>query len=259
MIYLTISISMALRFNYDNDRMLIGNWLPGGGGEFMLRCLSMSKHMVLFGDTIEIRSQIANPGDYDLKLAVFSGQGKKTSEDKKWHKHFRTSNQWFAALGKINDDTKIEGQFTETLFSDAHLASREFYDQFWRPVACEVSNAGLGFGIKTHLLREMKGLMHILPMAKVAIGESSSNWQKKNENKIDMVYARLYDPLLQDIPSDINGARLHIDDMMSSDSLFLQQMESAYRSLKLDDYKQCRDHLREMRKIYLSWHLNIDL
>ena len=245
---------MDLRFNYNNDRILIGNWSPGAGGEFMLRCLSMSKHMVLMGDTAEIRSQISDPDDYDLKLKIFSRQGKKPGEKDRWHKHFINSNQWLAALGPNNDDTSIEGQFTEALFSDAHLASREFYDQFWRPVACEVSNSGLGFGIKTHLLREMKGLMHILPMAKVAISESSSIWQKKNENKIDMEYARLYDPLLQDIPSDINGARLHIDAMMSSDSLFLQQMENAYRILKLDDFKKCKDHLTRMRKIYLSWH-----
>lgn len=247
---------MPMRFNYENDRMLIGNWLPGAGGEFMLRCMSMSKHMILMAGPSEMRLQIDDPQDYDLKLRIFISQGPQPGEKERWHKHFINSNQWLAALGAYNDDTSIEGQFTETLFANAHLASKEFYDQFWRPIACEVSHAGLGFGIKTHLLREVEGLMHILPNAKIVVGERSDLWQKKNEGKIDIAYARLYDPLILPIPSNIDAVRLRIDDMLNNEADFISQLESAYRKLKFNDFRDCKDHIVKMRKTYLSWHLN---
>lgn len=252
---------MALRFNYDNDRMLIGNWSLGAGGEFLIRCLSMSKHMVLLGSTDQVKQQINDPSDYDFKVSIFRGQHRVPGLKDAWHKHFITSNQWLAALGMHNKEISVEGEFNERVFIDSHLACHEFYDRFWRPISCDVSHAGLGFGLKTHCIDEVLGLKNLMPNAKLMIAENSETWQRSRGRLNDevMFYLNLYAPVLSPIPDSFGGARLNVDDLMSSESSFMLEMEKAYRTLRLDDYKQCRDHLREMRKIYLSWHLNDDL
>lgn len=252
---------MALRFNYDNGRMLIANWSLGAGGEFLIRCISISKHMVLLGSTDQVRRQLNYPSDYDFKVSVFRGQHRIPGVKDEWHKHFIISNQWLAALGQHNPEISVEGQFNERVFVDSHLASREFYDRFWRPISCDVSHAGLGFGFKTHCLDEVLGLKNLMPNAKLLVAENSEIWQRSRGRLNDEVMfgLNLYAPVLGPMPPELGGVRVNVDDMMFNESSFMQQMETAYRMLSLDDFKQCRDHVREMRKIYLSWHVKDDL
>ena len=243
-----------MRFNWDNPHIIINHWLPLAGGEFVNRCLSMSSKMVIISSLEDIRRQIDDLSDYDLKLDIFKCYQPKN--DGWWHDVFLDSRQWLAMRPDANPSPENDGLFFENIWQDSHLTTREFYDRFWRPISCELSNRNIGMMMKTHRDVDVIGLQNLLPQSKVTTCISYNEWKDRciNMNKTPGTVLSAYDDN-DELPSDFPAFRFKIDDLMDDVVSFESQMQSAYKYLGLDDFRSAKSSLLEMRKIYLRWHL----
>ena len=243
-----------MRFNWDNPYVIINHWLPLAGGEFINRCLSMSSKMIMIAGIEDIKKQIEDPSDYAFKLDIFKRY--RPGNNVWWHDVFLDSRQWLAMRPDVNPSPEKDGLFFENIWQDSHLTTREFYDKFWRPIACEVSSKQLGIMMKTHRYVEVIGLQNLMPQCKVTTCLSYSSWKERciNMNKTPGLVLSAYDDS-DELPDDYPAFRFKIDDLMDDVVSFESQMQSAYKYLGLDDFRSAKSSLLEMRKIYLRWHL----
>lgn len=246
-----------MRYNWDNKNNIILHWYPAAGGEFISRCLSMSKRIIMISSLEQINAQLSKPADYGYKFKIFSGQS--PVQDLYWHKNFIDSRQWLAAWGEHDEDPQSEGMFAEGIFANAHQTNREFYDQFWRPISCIISNLDYGIVLKSHKVNEAEGMKHLMPTAKIVTIEDADMWTNKCLDKVsEKVHKVFYSGLgyqRSKIPETIKPIRLRFDEMISNHDSFMTQMDVCYMKLGFDDFNQCKDHLYQMWKIYRDWNL----
>lgn len=240
-------------FNWDNPNLIINYWLPCAGGEFINRCLSVSSKMIMLSNITGVKMQLMDTSNYYLKLHIFEQQEPKS--DRWWHKNFLASNLWLAVNPDLHTDTdKPEGILPERIFEDAHLANRLFYDKFWRPMACDISQRDLGIVLKAHTYTQIKGLKHLMPQARVTACLDYDNWQARC-TKMDKIGDKFVTYYQQNLPADFAAFRFNIDALIKDEVEFISQMQLAYKYLKFPDFEHAKSTLISMRKIYLRWHV----
>ena len=244
-----------MRFNWDNPRIIINHWLPLAGGEFINRCLSISSDMIMIAGIADIERQLIDLSDYDVKLDIFKRY--QPENNTWWHDRFLDSRQWLAMRADANPSPDVDGLFFENLWQDSHLTTREFYDRFWRSIACEVAEKDLGIVMKTHRFLDVKRLKNLMPQAKVTTCLSYADWKASciRMNKTPGTVLRAYGDH-DELPADYPAFRFQIDRMIRDELDFVSQMKNAYKHLKLPDFEQAKSTLIAMRKVYKRWHLD---
>jgi len=256
---------------------MIGQWQSMTCGQFITNCLSLSRTLVPICATRFIDQILDSDSDrsYEIKFDILSryrpigvrSQGiywhnLRDPDDPSQPMGFIDSNNWLALRPYIRSQINIGYPYgtdwQEQIWQDADAASRRYYDKFWRADAIRISNAGLGFVIKTHHVREAEGLRHLMPQAKSFCLTNFTKWQKiSRAAKTGLDRSWLTD---QDIAAYFaddhpmpSATPLHLDNAMDDENSFITQMEHVYHASGLRDFDRVRDYLLKYRKMYLRW------
>jgi hypothetical protein len=245
----------SMRFNWDNQRIIINHWLPCAAGEFINRCLSVSSKMIMIAGIDDIQRQLIDPSDHLFKLDIFRRY--QPEQNTWWHDRFLDSRQWLALRPDCRESPEQDGFFFEIMWQDSHMTNRNFYDRFWRPMACEISDRDLGIVMKSHRYVEVQGLKNLMPQAKVTTCLDYDDWKTKSirMHKVQHSVLQAYDTT-DELPDDYPAHRFQIDRMIKDETDFIAQMQLAYKTLHLPDFAAVKDTLVKMRKLYLMWHLD---
>ena len=260
-----------MRFNWKNSRLIIGYWPVLSGGEFIIRCLGMSKWMIPIASSTHVFEMMlqswaaldakdSHQRRYDI-IVSYAPTGKANNGDD-WHKNFLNSANWLDTDTTYLKETSgrkeygLTSWFSTPLWTDAHLASQEYFDRFWRDPSCAVSKSNMGFVVKTHAPSEVAGLHHLIPQSKIFSCSDYHDWQSWClDNKILKNNASAWQPLqYQRLTQD--SFIFSIDDLMWSDESFLIQMKSAFQFFDLDDFRKVKDHLVSLKSEYIRWNKN---
>jgi hypothetical protein len=238
------------------------------GGEFVIRCLGMSRYMVPIASANDVYAMIQQSWADDhqidsyqtrLNMIVAYAPDSTLALGGYWHDKFLNSTNWLDTdrlyLAETNGRPLhgLPSWFSTPLWIDAHHASKAYFDRFWRDPSCAVSHADLGLVIKTHQPSEIVGLLHLIPHAKVFSLENYDQWQNWCiNNKIpfsdrSMWQSPFYKPVDRSFKFDV-------DAMIWSDDNFLSQMSAAYSYFDLDDFDMVKDHLVQLKNSYLMWN-----
>jgi len=229
----------------------------------------MSKHMIPIANAADIQEMISQSltesnskniykRRYDIIISYAPDGNVKNGGD--WHKNFLNSANWLDTDRLFLQETSgrtIYGRpswFSTTLWTDANLASRGYFDRFWRNPSCKVSCSDLGLVIKTHVRSEVEGLLYLMPQAKIFSLDNYDNWKafcsksKVMPNKLSVWQSAEPYQVID------NSFVFNMDDLMWSDDAFLQQMQSAFEYFELDDFESVKDHLPALKAEYIRWN-----
>jgi hypothetical protein len=238
------------------------------GGEFIIRCLGLSRFIVPIAGASDVREMIFQKlndmTDYNRIYEIITSYAPsgKAHDGSDWHKNFLNSANWLDTDKLFLDETsgrKIYGRsswFSTTLWTDAHFASHEFYDRFWRVPACEISWKNLGLVIKTHVPSEVSGLKYLIPQAKIWCLDGYDEWKDWCEkNKVTHDNLQVWKSYEKYTPIP-DSYVFQVDDLIWSEKSFINQMEKAYDYFNLIDFNDVKEHIINLRLDYLKWNSN---
>jgi len=254
-----------MQFNWDNPRLSIGVWPQATGGQFLINCLSIScKIMPILGAVdiyrlLDLSNDTITKGYYDEKLEIML-RHRPGKLGPAWHQAggFMTSCNWLDLRPGNHFDYSIQDpkgtNFIQSQWNEARLDYREYFNQFWRKTAIDVSHSNVGFFNKAHCLSEAVGIKALIPQSKIFTVAGYSKWQDRMKIKLEQETSYLE----QDVKSDSfnNIFIFEVDSLMDDQDNFLSQMRKAWDYFDFGDNMHCMSALISYRQAYLKWHAN---
>jgi hypothetical protein len=246
-----------MEFNWDNQHLHAMLSPPYACGQWLINCLSHSKHLCPCAPTQSVERFISPDGmdaldKHELMLSHLPNKQKHDG----WHysSEFYDSIRWLhhhEGSGFNMEDGEEPG---ELLFQKVNAGMRDYIGQFWRQHAILVSNSNMGLMMKFHYSAEAAGFLALAPQAKIFSITNYESWQrifiKKSKSALPTVNhwkaKRDY---------ETQGFVFDIDLMIRDESAFLAAMHQAYRYINLDDYDQVMPLLKQYRSAYLRANL----
>ena len=244
-------------FNWNNKNLHVMLSPPYACGQWLINCLSYSKHLCPCVPTQSIEKLITPGGlSPEEKHGMLLSHLPNKDKDSGWHydSQFYDSIRWLhqhEGSGFTMEDGEEPG---ELLFQKVTPGMRDYIDQFWRQHARLVSHSDMGLIMKVHYAAEADGWLALVPQSKIFTVSNYDRWQdvfvKKSKTAVHTVthWRKKSD-------YQIRGFVFDIDRMIKDESFFTSTMHDAYKYIDLDDYLEVELYLIEYRKAYLKANL----